>query len=33
MPYRYDAASSARRIAEPPKRADAGLVDRGAVPA
>ena len=30
MPYRYDAASAARRIAEPPKRADAGLVDRDA---
>ena len=29
MGYRYDAASSARRIAEPPKRADAGLVERG----
>jgi dGTPase len=29
MGYRYDAASSARRIDEPPKRADAGLVERG----
>ncbi len=30
MPFEYDAASSARRIDEPPKRADAGLVERGA---
>ncbi len=29
MTYRYDAAASARRIGEPPKRADAGLVERG----
>ena len=29
MTYRYDAAASARRIDEPPKRADAGLVERG----
>jgi dGTPase len=28
MSHRYDAASSARRIAEPPKRAAAGLADR-----
>src|SRR5690349_23560071 len=27
--YRYDDADSARRIVEPPKRADAGLVERG----
>ncbi len=30
MGYPYDAASSARRIDEPPKRADAGLLERGA---
>jgi dGTPase len=29
MRYRYDAASAARRIPEPPKRADAGLIERG----
>jgi len=29
MGYRYDAADAARRIDEPPKRADAGLVERG----
>ena len=30
MRYRYDAASAARRICEPPKRAGAGLIERGA---